>query len=75
MFALFSVFINNRSLYADFGFHRERPDIVGFILFNEILSPTDSIIKLLMNIWTRKMEYEAGEFFVLSRFPPELTRE
>jgi STE24 endopeptidase len=60
MFALFSVFINNRSLYADFGFNRERPTIVGFILFNEILSPTDSIIKLLLNIWTRRMEYEAG---------------
>jgi STE24 endopeptidase len=62
MFALFSVFINNRSLYADFGFVRERPTIVGFILFNEILSPTDSIIKLLLNIWTRSMEYEAGKF-------------
>jgi STE24 endopeptidase len=60
IFALFSVFINNRSLYADFGFIRERPTIVGFILFNEILSPTDSIIKLLLNIWTRRMEYEAG---------------
>jgi STE24 endopeptidase len=60
IFSLFSVFINNRSLYADFGFHREQPDIVGFILFNEILSPTDSIVKLLMNMWTRKMEYEAG---------------
>ena len=60
MFALFSVFIDNRSLYADFGFHREHPTIVGFMLFNEILSPTDSIIKLLLNIWTRSMEYEAG---------------
>jgi STE24 endopeptidase len=60
MFALFSVFIDNRSLYADFGFHREQPTIVGFILFNEILSPTDSIVKLLLNIWTRSMEYEAG---------------
>jgi STE24 endopeptidase len=60
IFSLFSVFINNRSLYADFGFVRERPTMVGFILFNEILSPTDSIIKLLLNIWTRRMEYEAG---------------
>jgi STE24 endopeptidase len=59
-FALFSVFINNRSLYADFGFHRERPTMVGFILFNEILQPTDAILKLLLNVWTRKMEYEAG---------------
>jgi len=71
IFALFSVFINNRSLYADFGFHRERPNIVGFILFNEILSPTDSIVKLLMNIWTRKMEYEAGMY----RFRPKLQRQ
>lgn len=62
MFALFSVFINNRSLYADFGFTRQRPTIVGFILFNEILSPTDSIVKLLLNVWTRSMEYEAGMF-------------
>jgi STE24 endopeptidase len=62
MFALFSVFIDNRSLYADFGFHREQPTIVGFMLFNEILSPTDSIIKLLLNIWTRSMEYEAGMY-------------
>jgi STE24 endopeptidase len=62
MFALFSVFIDNRSLYADFGFHREHPTIVGFMLFNEILSPTDSIIKLLLNIWTRSMEYEAGTY-------------
>jgi STE24 endopeptidase len=60
IFSLFSVFINNRSLYQSFGFHGERPTIVGFILFNEILSPTDSILKLLLNIWTRKMEYEAG---------------
>lgn len=62
IFALFSVFINNQSLYADFGFHREQPVMIGFLLFNEILSPTDAILKLLMNIWTRSMEYEAGMF-------------
>ncbi|KAF2832269.1 CaaX prenyl protease [Ophiobolus disseminans] len=72
VFALFSVFINNRSLYASFGFHQERPTIVGFILFNEILSPTDSIIKLMMNIWTRKMEYEADAFAVKLGYAREL---
>jgi len=70
VFALFSVFIDNRSLYADFGFHQEQPTIVGFMLFNEILSPTDSIVKLLLNIWTRSMEYEAGT----SHLPVSLTR-
>lgn len=73
IFSLFSVFINNNSLYADFGFHREQPDIVGFILFNEILSPTDSIVKLLMNMWTRKMEYEAGTYSTSPLTPFRLT--
>lgn len=61
MFALFSVFINNRSLYKSFGFHTEQPILIGFLLFNEVLGPTDSIIKLLMNILTRKFEFEAGK--------------
>ncbi|KAF2015903.1 CaaX prenyl protease [Aaosphaeria arxii CBS 175.79] len=65
VFALFSVFIHNKSVYADFGFLREQPAIIGFVLFNEILSPTDSIIKLLMNIWTRSMEFEAVDAFAL----------
>ncbi|KAH7355871.1 CaaX prenyl protease [Pyrenochaeta sp. MPI-SDFR-AT-0127] len=72
MFALFSVFINNNSLYTDFGFRREKPVIVGFILFNEILSPTDSIVKLLLNIWTRSMEYEADAFAVKLGYAREL---
>ena len=61
VFALFSVFINNRSLYEAFGFYKEKPIIIGFILFNEVLSPTDSLVKLGMNILTRSMEFEAGE--------------
>jgi STE24 endopeptidase len=66
VFALFSVFIKNNSLYEAFGFMKQRPIIIGFILFNEVLSPTDSLVKLLMNILTRKFEFEAGE----SGFPP-----
>lgn len=71
VFALFSVFINNRSLYEAFGFVREKPIMIGFILFNEVLSPTDSVVKLLMNILTRRFEFEAGKSslpFILSRF-------
>ena len=60
VFALFSVFINNGSLYEAFGFGKERPIIIGFILFNEVLSPTDSLVKLGMNVLTRKFEFEAG---------------
>ena len=31
VFALFSVFINNQSLYKAFGFHNEQPIMIGFI--------------------------------------------
>ncbi|KAF2749454.1 CaaX prenyl protease [Sporormia fimetaria CBS 119925] len=72
IFALFSVFIHNRSLYADFGFRTERPVLIGFLLFNEILSPTDSIVKLLLNMWTRSMEFEADAFAVDLGYAAEL---
>lgn len=65
MFALFSVFINNKSLYDSFGFTKERPIMIGFLLFNEVLSPTDSVVKLLMNVLTRKMEFEAGSYLLI----------
>ncbi|KAK4540300.1 hypothetical protein LTR36_009612 [Oleoguttula mirabilis] len=72
VFGLFSVFINNNSLYQAFGFQTERPIIIGFILFNEVLSPTDSVVKLLMNIWTRKMEFEADAFSYKLGYASEL---
>ncbi|CRK11958.1 hypothetical protein VD0002_g7127 [Verticillium dahliae] len=62
IFTLFSVFINNHSLYADFGFLLEHPIIIGFILFSDALSPMDTVVKLLMNILSRKYEFEADAF-------------
>ena len=67
IFALFSVFINNRSLYQSFGFHREFPIIIGFILFSDALAPMDTVVKLLMNILSRTFEFQAG-MFLLSFF-------
>lgn len=60
IFALFSVFINNRSLYRAFGFYNSQPIIIGFILFGDILAPMDTVVKLLMNVLSRKFEFEAG---------------
>jgi STE24 endopeptidase len=62
VFALFGVFINNKSLYEAFGFGGSmgQPIMIGFLLFNEVLSPTDSVVKLGMNMLTRKFEFEAG---------------
>ena len=61
IFALFSVFINNRSLYQSFGFHNDFPIIIGFILFSDALAPMDTVIKLLMNIMSRTFEFQAGK--------------
>jgi STE24 endopeptidase len=60
IFALFSAFVNNKSLYKSFGFTKEMPVLIGFMLFNEVFGPTDSVIKLFMNIITRTFEFQAG---------------
>lgn len=60
IFALFSVFVNNRSLYASFGFLKEQPIVIGFLLFSDALAPMDAVVKLLMNVLSRKFEFEAG---------------
>ncbi|KAH0259836.1 hypothetical protein KCU84_g22121, partial [Aureobasidium melanogenum] len=49
-----------------------RPIMIGFILFNEVLAPTDSVIKLLMNIMTRRMEFEADNFSLKLGYSAEL---
>lgn len=60
IFALFSVFINNKSLYQSFGFFNEQPIMIGFLLFSDALAPMDAVIKLLMNILSRRFEFQAG---------------
>lgn len=60
-FALFSAFINNSSVYSSFGFSG-KPIIVGFLLYSDILTPLDSVLTLLMNMLSRKHEYEADDF-------------
>ncbi|KAI9865901.1 MAG: hypothetical protein M1813_001868 [Trichoglossum hirsutum] len=74
VFALFSVFINNRSLYRAFGFHGEMPIVIGFILFSDALTPMDTIVKLLMNILSRKYEFEADAFAVKLGYSTALAR-
>ncbi|KAL3428307.1 prenyl protease ste24 [Phlyctema vagabunda] len=74
IFSLFSVFINNKSLYNSFGFFKESPIIIGFILFSDILSPTDTVIKLLMNILSRRYEFQADDFALNLGYKTELAR-
>lgn len=64
IFALFSAFVNNSSLYQSFGFHHEQPIMIGFLLFSDALAPMDAVVKLLMNILSRKFEFEAGMYLI-----------
>lgn len=72
---VFSVFINNQSLYAAFGFNPElaiaapQPFCIGFVLFQLVWEPTDAFVKFLMHAQTRKYEYQAGE--ILHGCPPD----
>lgn len=74
IFALFSVFISNNSLYSSFGFHRTHPIIIGFILFSDALAPMDAVVKLGMNILSRKFEFEADKFAKDLGYTNELAR-
>lgn len=76
IFALFSAFISNKSLYEAFGFHNQQPIMIGFLLFSDALAPMDAVVKLLMNILSRKFEFEAGRFlhyFHTQRLDHQLT--
>lgn len=74
IFALFSAFVNNTSLYTAFGFTNEQPVLIGFMLFNEVFGPTDSIVKLLMNITTRTFEFQAGMSHLFPPFSPSYSQ-
>ena len=62
LFALFSAFIKNASLYQSFGFVKEQPIFIGFLLFNYLLSPLSLVINFLMTIMTRTFEFQAGKY-------------
>ncbi|EMR09648.1 hypothetical protein PNEG_02231 [Pneumocystis murina B123] len=74
IFMLFSVFIQNTSLYESFGFHSDKPILIGFVLYNDILTPINSLLTFLMNIYSRKNEFEADAFAAKLNYTKELSR-
>ncbi|CAG8434279.1 1770_t:CDS:2 [Ambispora gerdemannii] len=66
LFFLFSQFINNTALYQSFGFDT-KPTLIGFILFQYIYSPIDHVVSFLMNILSRKHEFEAGSHYAYGK--------
>lgn len=72
IFTLFAGFVNNTSLFQSFGFGLEKPILIGFLLFGDILRPVDAVVSFLMNLLSRKYEYEADEFSNKLGFGQEL---
>lgn len=64
IFSLFSIFTHNKSLFNSFGFHAQQPIIIGFLLFNDIFQPLDTLMSFVMHLVSRKNEYEADEYAV-----------
>lgn len=60
----FSLFIDRSEIYQAFGFEKEMPVIIGLMLFSCYLSPTEVVISALMNLFSRKNEFEADRFAV-----------
>jgi len=64
-FALFSKFIDDEKLFADFGFNLpagEHPVVIGLSLFMLVFEPIDSVFSFLLNSLMRRFEYQADAF-------------
>jgi STE24 endopeptidase len=72
IFSLFSAFIKNKSFYNSFGFYDAYPILVGFILFNDLLQPLDSVMSFFMNLVSRTFEYQADSFAAKLNYTQEL---
>ena len=61
-------------MYEAFGFVGIKPIIIGFVLFSDVLAPMDTVIKLLMNILSRRYEFQADKFAQDLGYSTELAR-
>lgn len=66
LFFLLSIFLYDYALYQAF-FMDSSPLYAGFLYFSLLFSPIESILSVLMNILSRKNEFEADEFAVVGR--------
>ena len=62
IFYLFSQFIHNKDMYISFGFTNSTPTLIGFLLFQFLYSPVESIIAFVANMLSRRYEFQADAF-------------
>lgn len=64
MFSVLAVFVDNQSLYTSLGFVRQKPVIVAFLVFQDIIKPIEAPVQFMMHYVTRVCEYDADRFAV-----------
>lgn len=64
MFFFYGLMHNNRDLFESFGFDTSEnfPVLVGLMLFSYLYAPVSLIVSLLLNVLSRKNEYQADKF-------------
>ncbi|KAF9115902.1 hypothetical protein BGX27_005783 [Mortierella sp. AM989] len=62
IFYLFSQFVNDKAMYTSFGFMDATPTLIGFLLFNYLYSPVESVIGFITNMISRRYEFQADAF-------------
>jgi len=56
---------DNRDLFESFGFNVSEgkfPAVIGLLLFSFLYTPVSLVVSLLLNVLSRKNEYQADEF-------------
>lgn len=74
IFSLFGAFVRNKSLYNSFGFYKEQPILISFMLFGDILQPLECILAFAQNLLSRKHEYDADKYAQDCGYSEELSR-
>ncbi|CAN8076569.1 unnamed protein product [Agarophyton chilense] len=59
---LYGITSGNEDLFLSFGYTNGMPLVIGLMLFNELLSPIDSLLSPLQNMLSRRFEYQADAF-------------
>jgi len=73
-FFLFGQFMYWNQMYFDFGFTTVQPTIIGLLIFFQfIMSPINHVLSFMMNILSRKHEFEADAFAKKLGYAPQLS--
>lgn len=70
MLYLLSVFMDYSGLYE--AFDMDQPSVyTGLLFFGLLYMPIEMVLSIVMNIWTRRMEYQADSFMARTVEEPE----